>query len=145
MSPRILRLILRARLLSIRSELAGVRKKSRLMLAVLGTFCIGYLVAGYYIFHSALVFLHRFPVVGSLLAQRMLYLVFGFFFAMLIFSNAIIGYAGLFKNRETNFFAVAADPCSGGVSLEAAGIAGAGELGAPLPERADDGGMGAGE
>jgi ABC-2 type transport system permease protein len=103
MFPRILRLILRARLLSIRSELAGVRRKSRLMLAVLGAFCIGYLVAGYYIFHSALVFLHRFPVVGSLLAQRMLYLVFGFFFAMLIFSNAIIGYAGLFKNRETNF------------------------------------------
>jgi ABC-2 type transport system permease protein len=100
---RILRLLLWARLVSIRAELADLRKKSRLMLAVLGGFCLGYLAVGYYLFYSGLLFLHRFPLVGSLLAQRLLYLIFGFFFAMLIFSNAIIGYASLFKNRETSF------------------------------------------
>jgi len=103
MSLRVLRLIFWARVLTARAELAAVRRKSRLMLAVLGGFCAGYLVAGYSIFYSGLLFLHRFPLVGSLLAQRILYLIFGFFFAMLIFSNAIIGYAGLFKNRETDF------------------------------------------
>ena len=103
MSFRILRLLLWARGVTMRSELAALRKKSRLMLAVLGGFCLGYLAVGYYIFHSGLLFLHRFPLVGSLLAQRLLYLIFGFFFAMLVFSNAIIGYASLFKNRETNF------------------------------------------
>jgi len=103
MSLRILRLILWARFVSIRAELADLRKKSRLMLVVLGGFCLGYLAAGYYLFYSGLVFLHRFPLVGSLLTQRLLYLIFGFFFAMLVFSNAIIGYASLFKNRETNF------------------------------------------
>lgn len=103
MSFRILRLILWARMVTIRAELTALRKKSRLMLAVLGGFCLGYLAVGYTIFHRGLLFLHRFPLVGSLLAQRILFLIFGFFFAMLIFSNAIIGYAGLFKNRETNF------------------------------------------
>ena len=103
MSFRILRLILWARILSIRAELAAVRKKSRLMLGVLGGFCLGYLGVGYYLFYSGLMFLHRFPLVGSLIAQRVLYLIFSFFFAMLVFSNAIIGYASLFRNRETNF------------------------------------------
>jgi len=103
MSLRILRLILWARLVSARAELAAVRKQSRLMLAVLVGFCVGYLGVGYILFHAGLVFLHGFPLIGSLLAERILYLIFGFFFAMLIFSNAIIGYAGLFKNRETNF------------------------------------------
>jgi len=100
---RILQLILWARGVTIRAELAALREKSRLMLAVLGGFCLGYLAVGYYLFHTGLLFLHRFPLVGSLLAQRILYLIFGFFFAMLIFSNAIIGYASLFKNSETNF------------------------------------------
>ena len=103
MSLRTLRIILWARLVTIRTELAALRKKSRLMLAVLGGFCLGYLAVGYYLFYTGLVFLRGFPVIGSLLAQRILFLIFGFFFAMLIFSNAIIGYANFFKNRETTF------------------------------------------
>jgi ABC-2 type transport system permease protein len=102
-SLRILRLIIWARVTSVRAELDAIRRKSRLMLLVLGGFCIGYLVVAYGLFHSGLLFLHRVPLVGSLLAQRLLYLIFGFFFAMLVFSNAIIGYASLFKNRETDF------------------------------------------
>jgi ABC-2 type transport system permease protein len=103
MSLRVLRIILWARFVSVRAEVAALREKSRLMLAVLVAFCVGYLGAGYFIFYSGLLFLHHFPLIGSLLAERILYLIFGFFFAMLVFSNAIIGYAGLFKNRETNF------------------------------------------
>ena len=103
MSLRILRLLLWARLVSIRTDLSDLRKKSRLMIAVLVIFCVGYLWAGYYLFYSGISFLHQFPLVGSLLPQRLLYLIFAFFFAMLVFSNAIIGYASLFKNRETNF------------------------------------------
>jgi ABC-2 type transport system permease protein len=103
MSLRTLRIILWARLVSARAELAALREKSRLMLAVLGGFCLGYLAVGYFLFYTALLFLRGFPVIGSLLAQRILFLIFGFFFAMLIFSNAIIGYANFFKNRETTF------------------------------------------
>jgi ABC-2 type transport system permease protein len=103
MSLRILRLILWARMVTLRAGLADLKKKSRLMLAVLGGFCLGYMVVAYLLFYNGLTVLHRVPLVGSLLAQRLLYLIFGFFFAMLVFSNAIIGYASLFKNRETSF------------------------------------------
>jgi ABC-2 type transport system permease protein len=103
MSPRVFRLLLWTRFAAMRAELTALRKKSRLMMAVLGGFCLGYLAVGYFLFYSGLVFLYRYPVVGSLLAQRLLYLIFGFFFAMLVLSNAIIGYASLFKNRETSF------------------------------------------
>ena len=103
MSLRILRLILWARMVALRAGISDLRKKSRLMLGVLGAFCLGYMAVAYWLFYTGLMFLHHVPLVGSLLAQRLLYLIFGFFFAMLVFSNAIIGYASLFKNRETSF------------------------------------------
>lgn len=79
------------------------RKESPLLLWVLAVFIVGYLGVGYYLFFNGLNFLHEFQVVGSLLSQRILFLIFAFFFAMLIFSNLIIGYTTLFKNRETEW------------------------------------------
>lgn len=73
------------------------------MLLILGGFVLGYLALGYWLFFEGLNFLYRFPLVGSLLSQRLIYLVFGFFFIMLVFSNLIIGYSTLFKSRETTW------------------------------------------
>lgn len=73
------------------------------MLLVLGGFIAGYLVVGYFLFYWGLRALRHFPLVGSLISQRILFLIFGFFFVMLVFSNAIVGYASLFKNRETSW------------------------------------------
>lgn len=81
-----------------------VRKDSPLLLFVLTAFTLGYLAVGYWLFRAGLGYLHNFPLVGSLLSQRILYLIFGFFFVMLVFSNLIIGYSTLFKNRETSWF-----------------------------------------
>jgi ABC-2 type transport system permease protein len=81
----------------------GVWKKSPFLIAVLASFIIGYLGLGYWLFFEGLNFLYRFPLVGSLLSQRILYLIFGFFFVMLVFSNLIIGYSMLFKSRETSW------------------------------------------
>lgn len=86
---------------SLLARLQGIRQKSRLLLFVLGIFFAGYLCAGYWIFHWGLSALFRFPLIGAMLSQRILFLMFGFFFVMLIFSNFIIGYSTLFKNRET--------------------------------------------
>ena len=87
---------------------------------------------------AGLNFLYHFPLVGTLLSQRILYLIFGFFFVMLVFSNLIIGYSTLFKNRETT----GCSRCRCRICnvyrwkfLEAlVGL----ELGADLPQRADD-------
>jgi len=81
----------------------SVWRKSPALVAVLAGFVLGYLALGYWLFFEGLNFLYRFPLVGSLLSQRILYLIFGFFFVMLVFSNLIIGYSTLFKSRETSW------------------------------------------
>ncbi|MEA3212173.1 MAG: type transport system permease protein [Chthoniobacter sp.] len=80
-----------------------MRKEAPLLIFVLGGFIISYLGVGYWLFHAGLGYLYHFPLVGSLLSQRILYLIFAFFFVMLVFSNLIIGYSTLFKNRETSW------------------------------------------
>src|SRR5581483_5500797 len=88
---------------SLLARLRLLRRQSRLMIFVLGAFVVGYLIVGYWLFYSGLDYLQNFPIIGSLISQRVLFLIFGFFFAMLIFSNAIIGYSSLFKSRETSW------------------------------------------
>ncbi len=100
---RLLRLLLWVEWRSFLARVRVVRKESPLLLFVLGGFVLGYLVVGYILFHTGLDYLYHFPLVGSLLSQRILYLIFGFFFVMLVFSNFIIGYSTLFKNRETQW------------------------------------------
>jgi len=85
------------------AQVRGIRQQSPLLLFVLGGFIAGYLAVGYWLFRTGLQFLYNFPLVGALLSQRILFLIFGFFFVMLMFSNLIIGYTTLFRNRETQW------------------------------------------
>ncbi len=86
-----------------RRRLGAVRKRSRLMMAVIGMFVLGYWVCGYLLFRGGFAFLTKFPGLGGLLMDRMMYVFFAFLFLMLIFSNMIIGYSTLFKNPETQW------------------------------------------
>ena len=79
----------------------GIRNQSPLLLLVLGGFVVGYLAVGFWLFRAGLGYLYHFPLVGTLLIQRIVFIVFSCFFVMLGFSNLIIGYSTLFKNRET--------------------------------------------
>ncbi len=103
-TPRFFRLLLWVQWRSFLARLRGIRRESPLLLVVLAGFVLGYLAVGYWLFFAGLKYLHNFPLVGSLLSQRILYLIFGFFFVMLVFSNLIIGYSTLFKSRETTWF-----------------------------------------
>lgn len=84
--------------------LRGTWRESPLLVFVLAALVLGYVALGYWLFHAGLKFLYNFPLVGSLLSQRVLFLIFGFFFVMLMFSNLVIGYTTLFRNRETAWF-----------------------------------------
>jgi len=86
------------------ARVRGLRKQSSLLIFILGAFIIGYLGLGYWLFHFGFNYIQQFPLVGALLSDRILFLIFGFFFMMLVFSNLIIGYSTLFKNRETGWF-----------------------------------------
>ena len=85
------------------AQVRGIARRSPLLLLLLGGFVCGYLAVGYWLFRTGLGFLYNFPLVGALLSQRILFLIFGFFFVMLMFSNLIIGYTTLFRNRETQW------------------------------------------
>ena len=100
---RLFRLLFWVQWRSFVARWRGAWQKSPAMLLILGAFVLGYLALGYWLFFSGLNFLYQFPLVGSLLSQRLIYLVFGFFFIMLVFSNLIIGYSTLFKSRETTW------------------------------------------
>ena len=101
---RLFRLLLWVQWRSLLARIRGLRRRSPLLPFLLVGFVAGYLLLGYFLFHHGLQFVAEFPAVGALLTQRILYLIFGFFFVMLVFSNLIIGYSTLFKNRETNWF-----------------------------------------
>ncbi len=103
-TPRLFGLLLWVHWRSFLARLRGIRRESPLLLVVLAMFVLGYLAVGYGLFFAGLKYLHNFPLVGSLLSQRILYLIFGFFFVMLVFSNLIIGYSTLFKSQETTWF-----------------------------------------
>jgi ABC-2 type transport system permease protein len=81
--------------------LRGTARNSPLLLVVLLVLMLAYLTLGYLMFHAGLRYLYQVPLFGSLLSQRILFLVFAFFFVMLVFSNAVIGYTMLFRSRET--------------------------------------------
>jgi ABC-2 type transport system permease protein len=100
---RLFRLLLWVQWRSFVMRWHGGWQKSPAMIFLLAGFVVGYVTLGYWLFYEGLNFLYRFPLVGGLLSQRLIYLVFGFFFIMLVFSNLIIGYSTLFKNRETSW------------------------------------------
>ena len=100
-TAKLLRLMLWVHWRTFLAHVLGIRHKSPLLLAVLGGFIVGYLVLGYWLLHAGLSFVYHFPLVGALLSQRVIFIIFSAFFVMLIFSNLIIGYSTLFKNRET--------------------------------------------
>lgn len=103
-SPRLFSLFFWLHWRSFVARMAKSRRDSPLLGWVLAAFIAGYLVFGFLLFTAGLNYLYRFALIGSMLAERILYLVFGFFFVMLVVSNLVIGYSTLFKNRETEWF-----------------------------------------
>jgi ABC-2 type transport system permease protein len=101
---RLYRLLLWVHWRGFMAWLHMARRDSPLLIFALAGLMAGYLCLGYLLFHAGLNFLYTFPLFGSLLSKRILFLIFAFFFVMLAFSNLIIGYSTLFRNRETMWF-----------------------------------------
>lgn len=71
------------------------------MMTVLGLFLLAYLVVGYLLFTWGLRYVYELPGIGLVLVERVLYILYYFFFVMLVFSNAILLYSGIFRGKET--------------------------------------------
>jgi hypothetical protein len=84
-------------------RLKSVHSTSAPLALTIGLFVVAYLGVSFVLFHRGLRFLNNFPALGSLLTERLLFLLFVFLFVLLVFSNLIVGYASFYRNRETSF------------------------------------------
>ena len=101
--PGGLALLVRVNGLSAWRKLKGLRDQSRLLTAVTLVFISSYLILAFWLFYKGLSFIARFPGLGSLLTDQLLFLLFAFLFLLLLLSNLVISYTNLFRNRETAF------------------------------------------
>src|SRR5437660_12731947 len=84
-------------------RLKSVRDQSPLLVGLIVIFLGGYLALSFGLFFKGLTFVAAFPGLGTVLTERLLYLLFAFLFVLLLLSNLIISYTNLFRNREAGF------------------------------------------
>src|ERR1700722_12965147 len=96
-------LLVRVNVLQSWRKLLDTRRQSRLLTSFIGLFVVGYLVLSFALFYRGLLFMAKFPGLGALLTERLMYVLFAFLFALLLLSNLVISYTNLFRNRETAF------------------------------------------
>ena len=84
-------------------RLLALREQSRLLTSIIGIFIVGYVVLSFWLFYGGLRFLAKFPGLGAVLTERLMFVLFAFLFMLLLLSNLVITYTNLFRNRETAF------------------------------------------
>ncbi len=78
-------------------------RENRLLTITITAFLVVYAAASYVLVARGVDYLGKLPVLGPLLAERMIYLLFFFFFIMLVISNATITGMSLFRRRESEW------------------------------------------
>jgi len=96
-------LLIRVNAVSSWRKFLDTRRQSRLLTGLIASFIVGYLVLSFALFYHGLLFIAKFPGLGALLTERLMFVLFAFLFALLLLSNLVISYTNLFRNRETAF------------------------------------------
>ncbi|MDF1853514.1 MAG: hypothetical protein P1U85_21940 [Verrucomicrobiales bacterium] len=96
-------ILFRYHLRMLRVKAAVAAKHSRLMTITIALFLAAYSIVSYWLFREGLEYVARLPAAGSLLSDRLVYVMFFCFLLMLIFSVAVTGYISLFRNRDTRW------------------------------------------
>jgi ABC-2 type transport system permease protein len=96
-------LLVRVNAISSWRKLLAVREQSHLLTGLIASFIVGYLVLSFWLFYDGLRFIAKFPGLGAVLTERLMFVLFAFLFALLLLSNLVISYTNLFRNRETAF------------------------------------------
>lgn len=98
-----LQLLIKVNALQYFRKIKAVKDQSIFMTGLTALFLIGYVIAAFALFYKGLGFVGKFPGFGNLLVERLLFLMFAILFILLFFSNFIISYTNMFKNREAQF------------------------------------------
>lgn len=93
-------LLARAHSQMLRHKLRSGLRENRLLSLTVAGFLVLYGFAAYFLVARGLHFIVKLPLVGTLLTERLVFLLFFFFFVMLVISNATITGMGLFRRRE---------------------------------------------
>lgn len=78
-------------------------KEKRLLFFTIAAFLSVYALGAYVLVARGLAFVHAVPLLGPMLTERLIYVLFFFFFAMLVVSNATITGMSLFRRQETGW------------------------------------------
>ncbi|NNE90188.1 MAG: hypothetical protein HKN23_00930 [Verrucomicrobiales bacterium] len=97
------RLLLRVHLRMVLVKFTTMARRSRLMTATLIGFLVTYSVTAFWLFRRGLEYLGKLPAAGSLLGDRLIYVIFFCFTVMLLFSVAVTGYIAMFRSRDTRW------------------------------------------
>jgi len=77
--------------------------EKRFATIIIFAFLAVYAIAAYLLVSAGLSYVQKLPLIGVVLIERMLYLLYFFFFVMLVLSNATITGIGLFRRQETSW------------------------------------------
>jgi ABC-2 type transport system permease protein len=102
-APSPLLLLVRVNALQAWRRLKDVRQQSRLLTGIILVFIVGYASLSFWLFYRGLRFIAAFPGLGSVLTERLLYLLFALLFGLLLLSNLVISYTNFFRNPEAAF------------------------------------------
>ncbi|MCH2378362.1 MAG: hypothetical protein MK236_02975, partial [Pedosphaera sp.] len=96
-------LLLRVNLLQAVRRVTQAGSRSGLLTAMIGAFLLFYPLIASGMFYAGLRYVSKFPGLGDLLIERLVFLLFAFLFMLLLFSNIVVGYTNMFRNEETRF------------------------------------------
>src|SRR5882672_11508262 len=94
--PSPLALLVRVNALQFWRRVKAIREQSRLLSSLIGLFIVGYVVLAFCLFRLGLAFvITHFPGLGTMLVERLMFLMFAFLFVLLLLSNLVISYTNL--------------------------------------------------
>ena len=96
-------LLLRVNLLQAVRRVTQAGSKSGLLTVMIGLFLLFYPLIASGMFYAGLRYVSKFPGLGDMLIERLVFLLFAFLFMLLLFSNIVVGYTNMFRNQETRF------------------------------------------
>ena len=97
------RMLAGAHFASIQHTLLSHLREKRLLFCTIAVFLTVYVAVAYHLVSRGLDFVNQLPVLGPMLTERLIYVLFFFLFCMLVVSNATITGMGLFRRKETGW------------------------------------------
>ena len=96
-------LLLRVNFLQIWRQLTQAGTRSGTLSAMVAMFLLFYPLIASAMFWGGLRYISKFPGLGDLLIEHLIFLLFAMLFTLLLFSNVVVGYTNMFRNQETRF------------------------------------------